>query len=285
MAITQKEWEMAQSLWTLQSHATMATGELSWNLPQRTPHEAGAVMEIAFTIKNKTAAARPYLIYFGLFDLSGPVLMTWVWPAELVVEAGGEETFILTPRIDYSDCILQASLYDPQTGSMGATLQTMLEQTETPIEGGLGSLSWNLLSITEFRVGSNLNVTFKIHNPSASERLYRIYLGLFDHSGGVLTTWSLGEDILVAAQSAKSVFASLPLAYSDCRLQAALYNVETGGMSRALETVLVSPEPPPDPSEQVAPFTSFLSRIMVLSLVSKMVSDTLGTEGDYGVLW
>jgi len=253
-----------RNLWTLQSYAAMANGELQWSLTQSTHHDAGAVLDITVKIKNTTDAQRQYQIYFGLFDLSGPVISTWVWPDAFLIPAMSEESFILSQQINYSDCILQASLYDPETGSMGATLQTILEQSSAPIEGGFGSLSWNLLQKTAHNAGSTLSITFKIRNPSAADRQYQIYLGLFDLSGSVIATWPLPDTITVEGSSEKLVSPSVKIDYSNCILQASLCDVQTGGMGAALQTIL---EQPPSPIEQVAPVITAVSSIMAVGMI------------------
>ena len=121
-------------IWTLQSRAMMETGELGWSLPHVTAHHAGSLLNITFEITNPTAAERQYQVYIGLFDLSGPVITTFPLPDTFAVAGGSTQLFTVSIRIDYSNCILQGSLYDIETGRMGATLQTILEQPPSPIE-------------------------------------------------------------------------------------------------------------------------------------------------------
>jgi hypothetical protein len=112
----------------------METGSLEWNLGVRTPHSAGSHLSVAFKITNPTAGDRSYRLWIGLFDLSGPVIITFPLPDVYIVPANGERTVAGSIKIDYSNCILQASLYDVETGEMGAALQTVLEQPPSPIE-------------------------------------------------------------------------------------------------------------------------------------------------------
>jgi len=112
----------------------MLTGELEWNLTQSTSHAAGEALNVTFKITNPTANERQYKIYIGLFDLAGPVITTWPLPDTFVVPGESEQSITIGIEIDYSNCIMQASLYDIETGEMGAALQTVLEQPPSPIE-------------------------------------------------------------------------------------------------------------------------------------------------------
>ena len=112
----------------------METGELAWNLTQKTAHRAGSVLSITFTITNPTTVEKQYQIWIGLFDVSGPVITTFPLPDTFTVAANSEQTFTVSVKIDYSNCVLQASLYDIETGEMGAALQTILEQPPGVIE-------------------------------------------------------------------------------------------------------------------------------------------------------
>ena len=124
-------------------------------------------------------------------------------------------------------------------------------------------------AIAQFVAVSNLSVTFKIINPSTIERNYLIYLGLFDKSGSAIDTWMLPEEMAVAAGSSRQVPAAMKIDYSNCFLQASLYNVQTGGMSSALQVTL---DPPPGLSEQIEPVVGFASGIMMLGIVVGMVT-------------
>jgi len=132
-------------LWTLQARAMMGAGELEWNLTEKTPHRAGSLLNITFKITNSTANERQYKIYIGLFDLSGPVITTFPLPDTFTIGANSEQTFAVSTKIDYSNCILQASLYDVMTGEMGAALQTILEQPPNIIEQTSPVLMWMMV--------------------------------------------------------------------------------------------------------------------------------------------
>ncbi len=113
----------------------MQTGALEWSLPQRVSHRAGAVLRVIFRITTPTAAPRPYQIYLALFDpatgaviagTTGPISIDGVNAFE--VEGEGEMTLTAHLRIDYSNSLLQAALYDVQSGEMAVGLQSYLEQ-------------------------------------------------------------------------------------------------------------------------------------------------------------
>ncbi|MBA7689880.1 hypothetical protein ES703_98399 [subsurface metagenome] len=123
---------MTSIVWSLLSRAIMKAGELRWNLTSKTSHQAGATLAITFTIRNTTATEREYRVYIGLFDLTGPVITTWPLPDSFVVAGESERSFSVNVKVDYSNCIMQSSLYDIQTGEMGASLQTVLEQPPVP---------------------------------------------------------------------------------------------------------------------------------------------------------
>jgi len=125
---------MTTLVWALLSRAMMETGELAWNLTQRTAHRAGSVLSITFTITNPTSVEKQYQIWIGLFDLSGPVITTFPLPDAFTVAGDSSQSFTVSVKVDYSNCVLQASLYDVETGMMGAALQTVLEQPPSPIE-------------------------------------------------------------------------------------------------------------------------------------------------------
>lgn len=115
-------------------YALMLTGKLGWNLAQRVSHGAGGILEFTVTITNITEVEREYKVWIGLFTLEGSVITTFPLEQTFTVGAGATVSFKLTAKVDYSDCILQASLYDIATGEMGAALQTILEQPPSPIE-------------------------------------------------------------------------------------------------------------------------------------------------------
>ena len=125
---------MASTVWSLLSRAMMETGELAWNLAQKTAHHAGSALSITFTITNLTTVEKQYQVWIGLFDLSGPVITTFPLPDTFTLAGEASQSFTVSVGIDYSNCVLQASLYDIETGGMGAALQTILEQPPNIVE-------------------------------------------------------------------------------------------------------------------------------------------------------
>ena len=115
-------------------YALMLSGQLGWNLAQRVSHRAEGILQFTVTITNITEVEREYKVWIGLFTLEGSVITTFPLEQIFAVGAGATVSFNLTTKVDYSDCILQASLYDIATGEMGAALQTILEQPPSPIE-------------------------------------------------------------------------------------------------------------------------------------------------------
>jgi len=115
-------------------YEAMMVGRLGWNLAQRVSHRAGGILQFTVTIENTTGEEREFQVWIGLFTLEGSVITTFPLPDTFTVAAGGTISFNLSVKIDYSNCILQASLYDIETGEMGAALQTILEQPPSPIE-------------------------------------------------------------------------------------------------------------------------------------------------------
>lgn len=111
----------------------MATGSMEWDLPAVVRYHAGDVLTVGFTIANPTDAARQYSIYLALFDLQGSVIPGTSGPIALdgqqvSVPAGEDLLLRVQLRIDYSNCIMQAALYDVETGEMGTGLQATLEE-------------------------------------------------------------------------------------------------------------------------------------------------------------
>ena len=130
----------------------MLTGSLEWSLPQRVAHRAGDVLTITFQITNPTAAPRSYQIFMALFDpgtgnviagTTGPISVDGVNTFEVAGES--ELTLVAPLKIDCSNAIAHASLYDVQSGEMAVGLQTVLE--EPP---GIGE---QLAPITGFATG------------------------------------------------------------------------------------------------------------------------------------
>jgi len=115
-------------------YAAMMVGKLGWNLTQRVSHRAGGILQFTVTIENTTGEEREFQVWLGLFTLEGSVITTFPLPDTFSVSAGAMTSFNLSMKIDYSNCILQASLYDVQTGEMGAALQTILEQPPSIID-------------------------------------------------------------------------------------------------------------------------------------------------------
>ena len=126
----------------------MLAGSLEWSLPQRVAHRVGSVLTITFRITNPTAAPRSYQIFMALFDpatgaviagTTGPISIDGVDAFEVAAE--GELTLVAPLKIDYSNALLQAALYDVQSGEMAVGLQAYLEpppgvgEQITPITG------------------------------------------------------------------------------------------------------------------------------------------------------
>jgi len=115
-------------------YAAMMTGRLGWNLAQRVSHRAGEILQLTVTVENTTEVERESQVWIGLFTLEGSVITTFPLPETFTVAVGATTSFNLSVKIDYSNCILQASLYDIETGEMGAALQTILEQPPSIID-------------------------------------------------------------------------------------------------------------------------------------------------------
>jgi hypothetical protein len=115
-------------------YAAMMAGKLGWNLVQRVSHRAGEILQFTVSIENTTEEEREFQVWIGLFSLEGSVITTFPLPDTFTVAAGAATSFNLSVKIDYSNCVLQASLYDVQTGEMGAALQTILEQPPSLID-------------------------------------------------------------------------------------------------------------------------------------------------------
>jgi urea transporter len=115
-------------------YAAMMTGKLGWNLVQRVSHRAGEILQFTVSIENTTGEEREFQVWIGLFTLEGPVITTFPLPDTFTVAAGATTSFNLSVKIDYSNCILQASLYGVETGEMGAALQTTLEQPPSVVD-------------------------------------------------------------------------------------------------------------------------------------------------------
>ncbi len=113
----------------------MLTGSLEWSLPERVSHRAGSVLTITFRITNPTPSARSYQIFLALFDpATGSVIAGSTGPISVdgtdtfEVAAESELTVVAPLRIDYSNALLQAALYDVQSAEMAVGLQTFLEE-------------------------------------------------------------------------------------------------------------------------------------------------------------
>ena len=113
----------------------MLTGSLEWSLPQRVTHRAGAVFQVTFRITNPTAAPRSYQIFMAMFDpATGSVITGTTGPISIggldtfEVAAEGELTVVAPLKIDYTNVLLQAALYDVQSVEMAVGLQSYLEQ-------------------------------------------------------------------------------------------------------------------------------------------------------------
>jgi len=130
----------------------MLTGSLEWSLPERVSHRAGSVLTVIFKIANPTPSARSYQIFLALFDpASGSVIAGTTGPMSIdsvntfEVAAESELTVVAPLRIDYSNALLQAALYDVQSAEMAVGLETVLE--EPP---GVGE---QIAPITDFACG------------------------------------------------------------------------------------------------------------------------------------
>ena len=115
-------------------YAAMMVGILGWNLAQRVSHSAGEILQFTVSIENTTGEERQFQVWIGLFSLEGSVITTFSLPDTFTVVAGATTSFNLSVKIDYSNCVLQASLYDVATGEMGAALQTTLEQPPSLVD-------------------------------------------------------------------------------------------------------------------------------------------------------
>ncbi len=117
----------------------MLTGSLEWDLPGQMDHPAGGVLTVTFRIANPTAVPRSYQIFMALFDpftgsviagTSGPISLNGT--ATIAVEAESELVIVAPLKIDYSNVIMQAALYDAVSGEMAVGLQTLLMQPPEP---------------------------------------------------------------------------------------------------------------------------------------------------------
>lgn len=119
----------------LMVYATMLAGKLGWNLTQTTSHSPGAVLQFFFSITNNTTTERQFKVWIALFDqTTGAVIEAGPLPETFIVAGESEQSFPVSSKVNYSNCIMQASLYDITTGEMGAALQTILEQPPGTIE-------------------------------------------------------------------------------------------------------------------------------------------------------
>ena len=116
-------------------YVSIETGTLEWNLAQQVVHRAGSVLPINFQITNSTEEARSYQIFMAMFDpatgaviegTTGPISINGVSTFE--VEGQSQLTLVAPLRIDYSNALLQAALYDVEANEMSVGLQTYLEQ-------------------------------------------------------------------------------------------------------------------------------------------------------------
>ena len=140
-----------------------------------------------------------------------------------------------------------------------------------------GSLEWSLPQRVAHRAGAVLQVTFRITNPTAAPRSYKIYLAMFDPATGAVIAGTTGpisidemDTFEVAAGGELTVVAPLKIDYSNALLQAALYDVQSGEMAVGLQSLL---EPPPGVGEQIAPIIGFASGVMVLGMVASMMTE------------
>ncbi len=111
----------------------MQTGSLEWNLTDQVTHRAGDVLTITFRITNPTTFSRSYQIFMALFDpntgaviegTSGPISIDGENTFEVAGE--GELTLVAPLKINYSNVLASASLYDVQSGEMAIGLRTVI---------------------------------------------------------------------------------------------------------------------------------------------------------------
>lgn len=145
-----------------------------------------------------------------------------------------------------------------------------------------GSLEWDLPPTVQHRAGNTLSINFKITNPTADARQYKIYLALF-HLGGSVIPGTPGPIIVqgqdtftVTAYGELIISAALPILFSNCQMQAALYDIASDEMGVGLQVTLVEP---PSLGEQLAPVTSALASIMALGMVMALGSEAVGVVG------
>ena len=114
---------------------SIETGTLEWNLAQQVVHRAGSVLPITFGITNPTDEARSYQIFMAMFDpttgaviegTTGAISINGVSTFE--VDGQSQLTLVAPLRIDYSNALLQAALYDVEANVMSIALQAYLEQ-------------------------------------------------------------------------------------------------------------------------------------------------------------
>jgi hypothetical protein len=140
-----------------------------------------------------------------------------------------------------------------------------------------GSLEWSLPERVTHRAGSVLQVTFRITNPTAAPRSYRVFMAVFDPATGSVIAGTTGpisiegvDTFEVAGEGELTVVAPLKIDYSNALLQAALYDVQSGEMAVGLQALL---EQPPGIGEQILPIIGFASGVMALGLVAGVVKD------------
>lgn len=116
-------------------YVSIETGTLEWDLAQQVIHRAGSVLSITFQITNPTDEARLYQIFMAMFDpttgaliegTTGPISINGVSTFE--VEGQSQLTLVAPLKIDYSNALLQAALYDVEANVVSIALQTYLEQ-------------------------------------------------------------------------------------------------------------------------------------------------------------
>lgn len=116
-------------------YAAMQVGKLGWNLTGETSHQAGSILQFIISITNYTSVERQFKVWIGLFDqATGAVIETGALPEVFSVAGESEQSFSVSIRIDYSNCIMKANLYDIETGEMSIGLQTILEQPPSLVE-------------------------------------------------------------------------------------------------------------------------------------------------------
>lgn len=108
-----------------------------------------------------------------------------------------------------------------------------------------GVLQWNQPERQTYQPGTPLGVRLRVANPTAADREYRLYLGLYDPQTGLLIqdTWSLiavdgQEKFTVPAGSYVEMQGDITVDRTGVILGMALFDVATGEYVSVVETLL-----------------------------------------------